>query len=74
MLGKIMNQFKKNVLNDLIDLVDKIVEIERQEGFLFPDEVLMHISYAMEHLAGLKGITNEMIEENKPGYLKGQDN
>jgi hypothetical protein len=69
-----MNQFKKDILNDLIELVDKIVEIERQEGIIFPDEVLVHISYAMEQLAGVEGFTNEVLEEYKADYLKDRNN
>jgi hypothetical protein len=75
MLEKIMNKFKKDVLNDLMELVDKIVDHEIQEGQkVIPDEVLVHISYAMEQLAGIAGFTNEVIKENKPGYLKDRNN
>ncbi len=74
-----MNNFKKEILNDLMELVDKIVDHEIQEALqegqkVIPDEVLVHISYAMEHLAGIAGFTNEVIKENKPDYLKDKDN
>jgi protein-arginine kinase len=70
-----MNKYEKEILDDLTKVLEKIIEIERKtQQSIFSDDVFVHLSYAMEHVAGLQGITNEEIEKHRPEYLINKNN
>ncbi len=71
---QIMNDSKKEIMTDLLMVLDKMVKMEEKEGVeIFSDDAFTHLSYAMEHISGIFGGTDKQIERFKPEFLKNKN-
>lgn len=65
-----MDKYKLEIFEELSRVLDRTREIERKENkVIFSDDVLVHISYAMEHLSGMFGTTEEALVKYSKDYL-----
>ena len=61
-----MNGKKQEIYNDLLAILVKIDNLEQQTNQLIvEDDVVKHISYAIEFLTGDIGLTDMVMKEKK---------
>lgn len=69
-----MNKFKKEIAEDLLDILDKVANWKLKNEDQIPDQALLHISYALEHLTGEFGVTDEHVKKWDPDYFRNKNN
>lgn len=59
-----MTKDEKIIFDALLDVLTKISEMEtRTNGLTFKDDAIDHISYAMECVSGISGVTDRVKKE-----------
>lgn len=74
-LMKKYDDFRREILEDLTNILEKIVTKEKQEGTLiFSDDFIIQLSYTMEKAVDLDGFTDETLAKHKPNFKRDKNN